>query len=143
MIGCKINNIEMPIMTKLKNGNIVQIETSNQYIVPQEEWLKQIKTAKAKSALIKLIRLRKNKNYKKQVIQINATDKKGLILEIARVFSQYDINILSLKTELIEENANIDILIEKEEKENLDKLTQELMKIDNVFNIRIYENPTE
>ena len=143
MIGCKINNIEMPIMTKLKNGNIVEIETSNHNIVPQEEWLKQVKTAKAKSALIKLIMLRKNKNYKEQVVQIKSIDKKGLVLEIVRVFSKYDINILSLKTELIDENANIDILIEKEEKENLDKLTQELMKIDNIFNIRIYDNSFE
>ncbi len=49
MIGCKINSIDMPLVTKLKNGNIVEIITSELKTVPEEEWIEVIKTAKAKS----------------------------------------------------------------------------------------------
>ncbi len=48
MIGCKINSIDMPLVTKLKNGNIVEIITSELKTVPEEEWIEVIKTAKAK-----------------------------------------------------------------------------------------------
>ncbi len=51
MIGCKINSKMMPIITKLKNGDIVEILTSDSPKGPSRDWLKFIKTTKAKNKI--------------------------------------------------------------------------------------------
>lgn len=51
MVGCKINSKMMPIITKLKNGDIVDIMTSDSQKGPSRDWLKFIKTTKAKSKI--------------------------------------------------------------------------------------------
>ena len=58
MTGCKINSKMMPIITKLNSGDIVEIITSNKEIIPNVEWIDIVKTAKAKSQIIK--QLKKN-----------------------------------------------------------------------------------
>ena len=41
MVGCKINSIEMPLVTKLQDGNIVEIITSELEMLQKlEEWSK-------------------------------------------------------------------------------------------------------
>ena len=64
IIGCKINSIDMPLVSKLQNGNIVEIITSELKTVPEEEWIEVIKTAKAKNQILKLLQTKKEEEKK-------------------------------------------------------------------------------
>ena len=51
MTGCKINSKMMPIITKLKNGDIIDIVTSDNAKGPSRDWLKFIKSTTAKNRI--------------------------------------------------------------------------------------------
>ena len=51
MTGCKINSKMMPIITKLENGDIVDIITSDTPKGPSRDWLKFIKSSTAKNRI--------------------------------------------------------------------------------------------
>mgnify|MGYP004564168731 CR=1 FL=1 len=51
MTGCKINSKMVPIVTKLKNGDIVDIITSDNSKGPSRDWLKYVKTTTARNRI--------------------------------------------------------------------------------------------
>lgn len=71
MVGCKINSKMMPIITKLKNGDIVEIITSDNAKGPSRDWLKFIKSSSAKNKI--------NAWFKKEQREENIVKGKELI----------------------------------------------------------------
>lgn len=51
MTGCKVNSKMVPIITKLKNGDIIDIITSENSKGPSRDWLKYVKTTVAKNRI--------------------------------------------------------------------------------------------
>lgn len=135
MIGCKINSIDMPLVTKLQNGNIVEIITSELKTVPEEEWTEVIKTAKAKNQILKLLQTKKEEEKKSIKIEILAFDRKNLALEITNVFMKNGINIKELQTEVTNNKAKINIVAEIRRMEQVDKLSEELIEIPNMIRV--------
>ena len=82
MTGCKINSKMMPIITKLHNGDIVEIITSDNAKGPSRDWLKFIKSSTAKNKI--------NGWFKKNQREENIEKGKDLIeKEIKRIGMEY------------------------------------------------------
>lgn len=62
MVGAKVNNILVPLSTKLSTGDIVEIKTSKAVSGPNESWLDFAKTNNAKNHIRKFL-LKKNQEF--------------------------------------------------------------------------------
>ncbi len=83
MVGCKINSKMMPIITKLKNGDIVEIITSDQSKGPSRDWLKFVKSSGAKNKI--------SSWFKKNEREENIEKGKDLIdKELKKIGMKYD-----------------------------------------------------
>ena len=78
MVGCKINSKMMPIITKLKSGDIVEIITNDNSKGPSRDWLKFVQSTSAKTKI--------QQWFKKNEKQQNISRGKDLIeKEIKRI----------------------------------------------------------
>ena len=135
--ACKINDIYMPITTKLKNGNIVEIIVSDEECEPKKEWLDSIKTSKAKGQVIKMLKANQVQEKLPYYVEILAIDRHNLALDITKTFADIRLNILSLNTFVDNENAKIDIVMETRKPYKLEKLNEDLYKIEGVTRVTI------
>ena len=126
---CIINSVPMPFITKLKNGDIVEIETGEKETIFQEEWLKEVKTAKAKTRMVKILNTNKKDIIKEKVFKIIATDRKNLALEVTDIFTKNKINIENLEANVIEKSANIKVTIQAKTNDDLEKYCRKIRKI--------------
>ena len=82
MTGCKINSKMMPIITKLKSGDIVEIITSDSSKGPSRDWLKFIKSSSAKTKI--------QQRFKKEQREENIIKGKDIIeKEIKKIGMSY------------------------------------------------------
>lgn len=83
MVGCKVNSKMMPIITKLNNGDIIEIITSDQAKGPSRDWLKFVKSSSAKNKI--------QQWFKKNEREDNIVKGKDLIeKEIKRIGMNYE-----------------------------------------------------
>ena len=129
---CIINSVPMPFITKLKNGDIVEIETGEKETNFQEEWLKDVKTAKAKTRMVKILNKNKKDIIKEKVFKIIANDRKNLALEVTDIFTKNKINIENLEANVFEKRANIKVTIQAKPNDNLESIVEKLENIKDV-----------
>ena len=135
--SCKINSIDMPIITELQSGDIVEIITSERGFIPKEEWLECIKTAKAKSEIIKLLKKNKKEYRNNESIYIEAEDRENLVLDIVNVFKEHLINIETLKANVKDKIAQIQIIVDIEEGKDISYILMKVSQIQCVKNVII------
>ncbi len=63
-VGAKVNNSLVPLSTKLKTGDIIEIKTSKVSSGPNESWLQLVKTSNAKNHIRKFL-IKKNQEFMK------------------------------------------------------------------------------
>ena len=134
---CIINSVSMPFITKLENGNIVEIEIGKKETNFQEEWLKDVKTAKAKTRMVKLLNKNKQNEKEEKTFEILAKDRKNLALEITNIFTKNKINIESLEADVNETQARIRITVQEAPKDNLINIIKKLENVNSVKTVKL------
>ena len=74
-VGAKVNNSLVPLSTKLKTGDVVEIRTSSASKGPNEDWLNLVKTSNAKNHIRKFL-IKKNQEF----MRSDAIDKAKITL---------------------------------------------------------------
>ncbi len=66
-VGAIVNGSMVPLSTKLKTGDVVEMKTSKKHQEPSEDWLKFVKTANAKSKIRQAVQKRLNENREERI----------------------------------------------------------------------------
>ena len=137
MKGCKINSINLPLTTVLKNENIVEIIGDEKGTVPSREWLECIKTAKAKNEELKILEKNEENKQKKEVkLQIEAKYRTGIVLDITLFTNSKNISVTYLNlTKLENEKVIIELSIDIDNHLSVDEIINTLKKIEGVENV--------
>lgn len=135
--SCKINSVEMPITKKLENGNIVEIITAEQICSPEEEWLKIVKTARARSRILKILKQQQQEKKEDFHIQITAVNEGNVFLELVNMFAKYHLNMKSLTTQREGDTFIVMIELEVKEVQKLERIQKELLKIEAIKDVKI------
>ncbi len=131
ILSSTVNGKEMPVITKLKNGDIIKIITTTNEIIPNANWLKIVKTAMAKNEILKQLEKVKEKISKCIVkLDIISKDKEGLVLQITENIKNLNVNILSLNTTFLEkELVKIEIVLEINQADSLEEIRKSISSI--------------
>jgi len=93
--GARVNAIMVPLSHELKNGDVVEIITSNQQR-PSQDWLRFIKSSRAKAKVRRVLRAEARERYqqigrvllekefKKHGLNLNKTTRSGTLLKIGK-----------------------------------------------------------
>lgn len=94
MIGAKINGKMVPIVTKLKNSDVIEIVTSKTSSGPKLDWLKSVKTTSAKNKIQAYIKKQgKELNREKgEELFEKETIKQGLVID--KVLEEKNIKVM-------------------------------------------------
>ena len=127
----------MRVITQLNSGNIVEIITSDQERMSNENWLEYIKTAKAKSEFMKHIsKMEENQTKREVTLEIEIENRRGLMLDITQCIKETETNVLSLKTDMLENGKGFLIIVmEIDNKEKLQLIKDSILKIESVYKI--------
>lgn len=145
MVGAKINSRIVPITTKLKNTDIVEIITSKTSKGPSLDWIKSVKTHSAKSKIISFLKkenkevniLRGQELFEKEISKENhlkdSAVREKYILKMLKRYNMSKIDecyenigfgaltakkvINKILDEYRKDNIDIDQILEKESKE--------------------------
>ena len=88
MTGCKINSKMMPIITKLKTGDIVEIITSDNSRGPSLDWLKFVKSSRARNKINAWFKKEKKSENIEKGKDLIAKELKRIGLQHADIFKQ-------------------------------------------------------
>ncbi len=147
MVGAKINSRIVPITTKLKNTDIVEIVTSKNSKGPSLDWIKKVKTNHARSKIIAFLKKQdKNQNilkgqelFEKEIAkESHLKDSEIKEKYIEKMLKRYNMNkieecyenigfgaltakkvVNKILDEYKKDNIEIDKLIQEENKENI------------------------
>lgn len=101
-VGAKINGKIVPLDTQIRSGDIVEILTQ-QKKKPSEDWLRFVKTSMAKkyirSSLRKRIKSVVGKKPEGSEFRIIAANEPGYLKELAGIFGDAKVNILSMNSQ--------------------------------------------
>ena len=145
MIGCKINSKLMPITTKLENGDIVEILTSDESKGPNKEWLNFIKSNKAKTHIQKWFKKHKSINETTNIEDIKynvdliiyANNRNGILLDLIYNIIKQKILIKELNYKALKnETINIKLTIEVININQANDIINIIKQIENIYEVK-------
>ena len=138
-IGCEINGKDSPLQSKLINGDMIKIITSNK-ASPSLHWLSSAKTGKARAAIRrywydKVPKEERSKKYNSS-LWISLPDSPGKLGEVTSLIGQNSGNITNVEmTEKTKEHINFTFDIQITDLKNFTKLISELKQKEFDFKI--------